>query len=133
MTSTRGMTLKRHLSLLAQGSICWGLFFVAGLPRYYLQHKPWVLGVGCTLLTVAIALLAIAVLQRSSPERRMQRAIWISFYFTVPLALYDTLYCAVYLGWGIFFPLIYWFLTIFYLVPWLLFPPIAWLLNRSRP
>ena len=123
------MTPFRHLGLLVQGSLCWAAFWICGLPAYYQQYSPVLLGIGCILITVATGLAAIAVLIRSSPDRRLERALWVSFYFTVPFAVFDSLYCGLYLGHGIAFLGTYWYLSVFYLVPWLVFPPTALLLR----
>lgn len=57
----------------------------------------------------------------------------MAFYFTVPLAVYDGLYCGVYLGDGAAFVLRSWYLSVYHLLPWLLLPScVAWL-NRARP
>jgi ribosomal protein S18 acetylase RimI-like enzyme len=39
--------------------------------------------------------------RRTKPEYRLTRAFWLCFYYTVPLAAFDALYCGVYLGHGI--------------------------------
>lgn len=58
------------------------------------------MAVGCILLSVGISLWALRILLRGRPATRVQRAVWISFYFTVPFELLDWLYCGVYLGHG---------------------------------
>ena len=58
--------------------------------------------------------------------------LWLAFYFTVPLAIYDWLYCGTYLGHGVQFIYRYWYLTVYYAIPWILLPLIALLLNRMR-
>jgi MFS superfamily sulfate permease-like transporter len=125
------MTPKQHITFFIQGIVAWALFWLAGLPDYYQQYSPNALGMGGVLLQLAISFLAVYVLRRGRPERRMPRALWISFYFTVPLAVLDTLYCGVYLGHGWSYLWTYWYLTIYYISPWLTFPPIAWLLSKD--
>ena len=56
-------------------------------------------------------------------------AMWMSFYFTVPFALLDWIYCGVYLGHGAAFLRLYWYLTAFYFIPWALWLPMS--LGRS--
>jgi hypothetical protein len=124
------MNFSKHLSLFVQGVVVWALFWLAGLPSYYQQYSQLALAIGCILLSVAISLAAVWVLQRSRSETRQSRAFWISSYYTVPFAILDTLYCGVYLGHGAAYLLKYWYLTIFYFTPWLTFPPTAWLLRR---
>jgi ABC-type glycerol-3-phosphate transport system permease component len=121
-----------HVKLLLQGVFVWAAFWVAGLPSYYQQYSSLAMGVGCTILSVAISLAALYVLSRARAETRMSRALWISFYYTVPFAVLDTLYCGVYLQHGASYLHKYWYLTVFYLTPWLTFPPTAWLLRDLR-
>lgn len=125
------MTPTRHASLLAQAVTVWAAFWVLGLPAYYQQYSPTFLGVGSVLLSVAISLWAVAVLVPAPPEQRMNRALWLSLYFTVPLALLDTLYCGIYLGHGHTYLWRYWYLSVFYVTPWLTLPPTAWLLGTA--
>ena len=61
----------------------------------------------------------------------MGRAVALAFWFTVPLFLYDLAYCGVRLGHGLGFVVPYWYLTAYYVVPWVLFPATALWLERS--
>lgn len=123
------MKASRHLKLLSQGVAVWAAFWLAGLPSYYQQYSLLALAIGCILLSVAMSLVAVAALLRGRAETRWSRAFWISFYFTIPFALLDALYCGVYLGHGASFLSRYWYLTIFYITPWLTFLPTALLLR----
>jgi small basic protein len=127
------MSPKKHLILLLQASIVWLMFWVIGLPDYYQQYSPVLLGVLCTLLSVVFSLFAIFMLARCREETRMSRAFWLSFYYTVPLAIYDTLYCGWYLGLGVGYLTSHWYLTVFYFSLWLTFIPTAWLLKSAAP
>lgn len=123
------MNLKRHLKILFQASLVWIAFWVLGLPDYYQQYSQIGLAIGSIVLTVLIGLSAVWFLRNGRDDNRMQRALWISFYYTVPLALFDFLYCGIYLGNGAAYIYKYWYLSIFYLTPWITFPPTALLLN----
>lgn len=126
------MTLRRHLGLLLQGCATWFAFWLLGLPDYYRQYTTVAMAVASILLSVAISLAAIALLQRGREATRLSRAFWWSVYYTVPFALLDAVYCGWYLGLGTQFLVTYWYLTIFYITPWLTFMPTALLLrNRS--
>ena len=127
------MRARGHASLLVQAIAVWGVFWLLGLPSYYQQYSSLALGVGCTLLSVAISLAALFVLSLGRSETRLSRAIWIAFYYTIPFAVLDSLYCGVYLGHGASYLYTYWYLTVFYLTPWLTFPPVALLLSRAGP
>jgi len=120
-----------HFRLFVQGLAIWFAFWLGGLPGYYQQYSQLSMAIGCILLSVAISLAAVFVLLRGRAETRLQRAFWISVYFTVPFAILDALYCGVYLGHGASFLRTYWYLTIFYLTPWLTFIPTTLLLRGS--
>lgn len=126
------MTLRKHWVLLLQGVSVWAAFWLLGLPSYYQQYPTVALAVGSVLLSVAISLAAIVVLKRGRDESRMQRALWLSVYYTVPFAVLDALYCGWYLGHGTGFLARYWYLSVFYLTPWLTFLPTAALLHGTR-
>jgi hypothetical protein len=82
------------------------------------------------LLLPPIALVAYFMLKRRIGRGCLQRSLWLAFYFTVPLAIYDWLYCGLYLGHGLVFPVTFWYLTVYYLIPWILFPGLAIILDR---
>ena len=126
------MNARKHLLLLLQGAAVWAAFWLLGLPAYYQQYSTQAMALASIVLSVAISLAAIAVLRRGRDETRMQRAIWLSVYYTVPFAMLDALYCGWYLGHGAEFVLRYWYLSVFYLTPWLTFMPTAALLRAAR-
>jgi hypothetical protein len=126
------MTTDRHAKLLLQAVTVWFAFWLLGLPDYYQQYSPQALGMGCVLLSVAISFGALYVLRRGRPQHRMARAKWIAFYYTLPFAILDTLYCGFYLGLGWGYLWSHWYLTVFYVTPWLTFPPTAWLLSAKE-
>jgi hypothetical protein len=126
------MTAGEHFALFILGLLVWASFWLAGLPGYYQQYSPVAMAIGCILLSVAIPLWALRVLLHRRSATRLRWALWISFYFTVPFALLDWLYCGVYLGQGAAFLWRYWYLTVFYFTPWLTLVPMALLLNRRH-
>lgn len=126
------MTPSKHLNLLIQSIVIWALFWIGGWPDYYQQYSPQVLGVACTIISVLISLAAIRILQRSRPENRRARAFWCSVYYTLTFAVLDTLYCGVYLGHGAQYLTQYWYLSVFYVTPWLTFMPTEVLLRSAN-
>jgi hypothetical protein len=123
------MNAKRHVTMLLQATVVWFAFWVIGLPDYYQQYSQVGIAIGSIILSVLISLSAVWFLRYGRDENRMQRALWVSFYYSVPLAIYDYLYCGLYLGHGADYLTKYWYLSVFYLTVWLTFPPTAWLLN----
>jgi hypothetical protein len=126
------MSMRGHIQIFLVASAVWAGFWVAGLPSYYQQHSNLLMIWFGSLLLIPIAAIVYFVLRRLRPERRLTIALWLAFYFTVPLAVYDWLYCGLYLGHGVQFITRYWYLTVYYAIPWVLLPLMALLLNRMR-
>ena len=126
------MTPKKHLDLLIQSIVIWALFWLGGLPWYYQQYSQQTMVVACTILSVLISLAAMRILQRSALANRRARAFWCSVYYTVTFAVLDTLYCGWYLGHGAQYLSQYWYLTVFYVTPWLTFMPTEILLRKRN-
>ena len=124
--------MRDHIRIFLIATVVWVSFWAAGLPSYYQQYSNLLMIWFDLLLLIPIAAIAYLVLRRLRPERRLKTALWLAFYFTVPLAVYDWLYCGLYLGHGVQFISIYWYLTVYYAIPWVLFPLIALLLNFMR-
>lgn len=122
------MPARAHLGLLLQAIAVWGGFWLLGWPAYYQQYPDALVAVASIVLSVVISLAAVFILVRTRPEIRASRAFWIALYYTLPFAVLDTLYCGVYLGLGAAYLVDYWYLTVFYVTPWLTFPPTAKLL-----
>lgn len=125
------MKIQHHIRILLIATLVWAGFWVAGLPDYYQHYSHGFMAIFLTLLLVPIGAAIYYVLKRVKPGRRLALALWLSFYFTVPLALYDFLYCGLYLGEGMKFLFTYWYLTAYYIIPWVLLPLIAVRLNRQ--
>ncbi len=125
------MRARGHLKLLVAATAVWLGFWVAGLPDYYQQYSTRSLVVFESLLLVPVWLAGFVALRARRRRSRMRRALAISFHFTVPLFLYDLAYCGAYLGHGLRFVVQYWYLTVYYFVPWAVFPLIALWLERA--
>jgi hypothetical protein len=124
------MRMKNHIRLLIIATIVWFLFFTLGLPDYYLQYSTKIMIWFDVLLLIPFSIIIWIVLKRIKKSSRMKISLWYSFYFTIPLALYDYLYCGIYLNYGYSFISVFWFLSVYYLVLWFLFPAIALKLNN---
>ena len=123
------MSATKHLRLFVLATIAWLAFWLLGWPSYYQQYSEQTMRVFSLVLLVAIIVLLPCVLTPIRRPRRMFVACWMSFYFTGPLAVYDALYCGVYLGHGWSFVWRYWYLTIYYVIPWIVLPGVARVLN----
>ncbi len=119
------------MRLVLAATTAWLAFWVIGLPAYYQQYSLTFMLWFDTAVLVTIVPLLFHALRRVRVIRRMSAACWIAFYFTAPLALYDWLYCGLYLGHGAAFLWRYWYVTVYYLIPWIVAPGLAALANRA--
>ena len=124
------MKRRHHLRLLGLATLVWAAFLVVGLPEYYQQYSTGFMIAFDLSVLVPITIVLWFVLRRVRTRRRMQVALWIAFYFTVPLAIYDFVYCGLVLGHGSRFLVDFWYLTVYYVIPWPLATAIARSLNR---
>lgn len=119
------MRTATHLRLLLFALIVWLAFWLAGLPEYYQQYSFTTMAIFSIALVPVIVFAAVKVLGRTRAERRKALGFGLAFYFTVPFALLDYLYCGLYLEHGLEFLRSFWYLTIYYFIPWLIFIPLA--------
>jgi hypothetical protein len=126
------MRLASHARLLGLALLVWLAFWVGGLPDYYRQYPFPAMLAFCAALVPPIVLAAVRMIGRARPERRRRLGGWLALYFTVPLLALDYAYCGIHLGHGWGFLASYWYLTAFYVVPWLVFVPVGAVLAR-RP
>lgn len=124
------MRKRNHIRILVIATSVWVIFLLAGMPDYYLQYSNQHMLLFVIVLIIPISIIITKVFRPINPQKRLKISFWYAFYFSVPLAIYDILYCAIYLGYGINFIVVFWFLSIYYLIPWILFPMIAHKLNR---
>lgn len=119
------MSRRAHLQLLGSGVATWLGFFLLGLPDYYQQYPTWLIAVGTAALVPPTVWLGWKIISRQRDERRLSMSFALSFYFTVPFALLDTLYCGVWLRHGHQYLVQYWYLTVFYVIPWVVYVPMG--------
>ena len=124
------MKLKTHFRIFTIATIVWLFFFIAGMPDYYLQYSNRSLIWFVVLLIIPFSIIIIFVFKPIKKNMRIKISIWYSLYFTIPLFIYDSVYCGIYLEYGYMFILKFWFLSIYYIIPWILFPTFALLLNK---
>ena len=125
------MRVKNHLRILIYATIVWVLFFFAGMPEYYLQYSTKSIILFVILLLIPFSVIIWFLFKPINKLRRFKMSLWCSFYFTVPLSIYDYIYCGIFLDYGFNFIYAFWFLSVYYVIPWILFPMIAILLNKK--
>ena len=126
------MRKRNHIRIFIIATIVWLIFLLVGMPDYYLQYSNQHMILFVTILLIPMSILITIVFKPINQQKRLKISFWYAFYFTVPLAIYDIVYCVLFLGYGINFLVVFWFLSIYYLIPWILFPMIAQLLNQKE-
>jgi surface polysaccharide O-acyltransferase-like enzyme len=127
------MKFKKHLRLLLYVTLIWFLFWVAGLPGYYRQYSTQAMILFDIIIFFPIYGVGYYLINRKKYGSKVAHAIRLSFYFTVPFFFYDYFYCAMYLQQGWSFLTDYWYLSVYYLIPWIVLPPTGvWLARKAR-
>ncbi len=111
------MNLLKHIRLLINATICWLVFVLIGLPNYY-QNWPFTRLLYFCILVYFVVGVAIYLMTRRYEGYLFRRALWVAFYITVPLALYDYFYVQLIRGEPFELLNRFWYLAIFYVVPW---------------
>ena len=128
------MKLNNHIRLFTLVTIAWILFWAAGLPDYYQQYSTRFMVIFDIVILPPICFLVFRSVTRSNPANTFRNFFWWAFYISVPLFVYDLLYCGLYLRHGLGFLATYWYITVYYILPWLIFLPAGWILQgRYRP
>ena len=126
------MRLSKHLRLLIVVTVAWFLFWAAGLPDYYRQYSTTFMLVFDVAVLPILWLALYSSLRKSKRERGLANSLWMAFYVTIPLFIYDLIYCGYYLGYGMNFIWEYWYLTVYYVLPWLILPPTGWWIDQQH-
>jgi hypothetical protein len=126
------MALYGHMRLLFIVSLAWLLFWIAGLPAYYRQYSMITMVIFDLVILPPIWFVVYRSVKHSKPGKGLKVSLWWSFYISIPLFIYDLIYCGIYLGHGADFLWKYWYLTVYYILPWLIFPLAGWLVEKNR-
>ena len=126
------MHLRKHAKLLGIVSIAWLLFLVAGRPDYYQQYSFRFMLVFDLAILPPIWYIVYRSIKRTKTGREYIIALWWSFYISCPLFIYDAVYCGLILGFGVSFLWKFWYLSIYYFIPWIIFPPTAFWVARIK-
>ncbi len=126
------MNLRSHIKISFIVTAVWGLFWLLGWPDYYQQYSTRLMVIFVIALIPLFWILIFRML-RSIERKRIYKSMILSIYFTVPFFIYDYIYCGIYLGDGMKFLTKYWYVTIFYLIPWIMVPLTAvWIESRAK-
>ncbi len=125
------MNATKHFQLLIYSFVTWFVFYLIGLPDYYQSWYLWAKVVICIAVTLIYFPATSYTLRKYwNDGRHFSHSLWLAFYLTLPLFVYDYLLLAVYKGLGIGFVIPYWYLTFFYFSFWVQFPLIGRWMER---
>ena len=128
------MPVRHHLYLFYLATTFWTFFFLGGLWSDYYQTWPWWLSLAVVVVLPTAALLVLGrrlLLTHLRGVPPFAGSCWIAFYFTGPFLVYDIIYLAAYRGLGLSFVWLHWYLSAFYIIPWVVLPPIGVSLQRQ--
>jgi len=126
------MKIKNHIKLLVIVTIAWILFLIIGYPDYYRQYSTEFMIAFDIIILPPIWYIVYRSAKRTKPGRGFIISLWWSFYISVPLFIYDLMYCGLYLSHGMNFLVTYWYLTAYYIIPWLFFPISGFIIDRKN-
>jgi len=118
------MSLNRHCKLLLYASIGWLVFVLIGLPNYYRDWSFMNLLYLCIATYFAVGLIIYNFILKYNEG--FVWALWIAFYITIPLIFYDLLYIKFILKEPFDLLNRFWFLSVFYIIPWIQAPILYW-------
>ncbi len=114
------MPLKRHFKLLLFATIAWLIFLIIGLPNYYLDWPFHKLLNFCIVVYFVVGFIIYRFTKKHG--KKLSWSLWIAFYITVPLLIYDSFYIRFILKEPLDFMNRFWFLSVFYIIPWIQAP-----------
>lgn len=126
------MKRHNHLRIFLLVTTAWILFWAAGLPDYYQQYSTRAMIFFDLIILPPIWAVIYFSVKKARPGRALAASLWWAFYISVPLFIYDFLYAGIYLGHGLKFLQTYWYLTVYYILPWILFPPMGWFIDKKQ-
>ena len=127
------MTPSHHLFFIHYSFFTWATFYLVGLPDYY-QSWPFAAKLILVILVNLAYFPATAYSLRSffNDGQHLKNSLWLAFYLTLPLFIYDYVLLAWYMDLGIGFVVPYWYLSFFYFSFWIQFPLVAlWIKRRD--
>ncbi|MFX0117010.1 MAG: hypothetical protein ACFFB3_20860 [Candidatus Hodarchaeota archaeon] len=114
------MRAKYHFKFSAWVTLAWIFFWILGLPDYYQQYPPWFMLIFDFVLLFPIWFLGFCILNQVRAGKKIRISMWLGVYFSVPFLIYGLIYCRIYLQYGWSFLVRFWYLSVYYIIPWLL-------------
>jgi len=126
------MALNKHLITYIFTFSIWFIFLLAGLQSDY--YQTWSFNAQLWLSAFAFFLLlplTYIVLRQIWKENYLKNSLWLAFYASVPLILYDYIYVVLIKGLGHSYIFSHWYLTIYYFIVWIEIPLVGWVMQKK--
>ncbi len=125
------ITLRQHLRLLIYVTIFWILFVLIGLPDYY-QHWPLKrLLYLCILTYFFVGAITYRWIKKFNGNRFLYSLV-VASYIVIPLFVYDYIYIDLVRNEPFDLLNRFWFLSIFYVIPWYQAPLLYFYISAKR-
>jgi len=111
-----------------------GIVFLGGLSSEYYQTWPFLKALLIVDVMPLIVLIPLSyyILKHVIGQHFVLSGVVAAFYGSVPLVIYDYLFIGKYLNKGMAFLTDYWYLTVFYFIPWAVVPFAGYAIERKR-
>ena len=122
------MKAAHHLHIFYLATTFWTLFFLGGLSSNYYQDWHWALSLILILIIPTYLYYFFCtklVNNLLAYMPKFKAAVWLALYFTAPFFIYDLIYLGYHQKLGLSFIRTHWYLSLFYLVPWLMIFPLS--------
>jgi hypothetical protein len=125
------MKVKNHPIMFLIAFIAWGVFYLIGLPSNYYTSWSLTEKILLLILTFFAVLPPFSIMINIFLEGDyMKLNIWLAFYASVELFIFDFIAVGIIEGKGIGFLITHWPGTIGYILPWIVFPLIAYAMKK---
>jgi hypothetical protein len=110
------------------------LFLLGGLSSEYYQTWSFLkaLLIVDVMPLILLVPLSYYILKYVVGHHFVLSGVVAAFYGSVPLVIYDYIFIGKYLNKGMAFLTDYWYLTVFYFVPWAVIPLVGYAIERKR-
>ncbi len=127
------MNVTKHITLFLIGFILWALIFILGYPsHYFLEWKTEEKIIISIVAFFAILPFVGSLVIIFFKGNYAKTALWLAFYFSVPVALFDYITVGIIQGNGLHYLKTHWYLTIAYFYVWINLPLVGLALRELR-
>ncbi len=125
------MNVKKHLIMFLVGFFGWLFFFFLGYPSDYFTEWSLAEKIMLSLITIFAVLPFLgSLVVIFLGGNYIKIALWMAFYASVPLFIYDYITVGIIQGQGLYFLKSHWYITVAYFYVWIELPLIGLALRK---